>query len=37
MKRNPLEMMKIQLEKAAEIMKLDRGLLEILKHPKKNG
>ena len=35
MKRNPLEMMKIQLEKAAEIMKLDRGLLEILKHPKR--
>ena len=32
---SPAEMARAQLEKAAEIMKLDKNLLEILKHPKR--
>lgn len=32
---SPAEMARVQLEKAAEIMKLDKNLLEVLKHPKR--
>ncbi len=32
---NPAEMARLQLEKAAKVMNLDPGLLEILRHPKR--